>query len=183
MAESPAATVALNYRRTHERALKLAEDLRQEQLVWRPGPKAPSIGFHLWHMARWADHLQAFLNNASQQIWEAQGLAQRWGFTQRALGHMDTGMGMDDDASASLPLPGKDALLDYARRAFAAADAAVEQVGVRRFDAPREDPRTSWADAPTIGAVIIGNLAHDNRHLGMIEALRGVQGLRGTATR
>jgi hypothetical protein len=34
-----------------------------------------------------------------------------------------------------------------------------------------------------LGDAILSWLVHDSRHLGMIECLLGVQGLRGTATR
>ena len=37
-------------------------------------------------------------------------------------------------------------------------------------------------DTRDIGGLLLNHFAHDNRHLGMIEALRGVQGLSGTAT-
>jgi hypothetical protein len=37
-------------------------------------------------------------------------------------------------------------------------------------------------DASPLGHAIADQLSHTARHLGMIECLRGVQGLRGTAT-
>jgi hypothetical protein len=40
----------------------------------------------------------------------------------------------------------------------------------------------SDGDSTTLGASIAGQLSHTARHLGMIECLRGIQGLRGTAT-
>jgi hypothetical protein len=39
-----------------------------------------------------------------------------------------------------------------------------------------------YGDDTTIGDVILNHLSHADRHLGMIEALRGVLGERGTAT-
>ena len=39
-----------------------------------------------------------------------------------------------------------------------------------------------YGDTETIGDVILNHLSHADRHLGMIEALRGVLGERGTAT-
>ena len=63
--------------KTHQRLLEIVDDLSEPQLIWRPGPHAPSIGFHLWHMARWADRLQATLptmalaqsSDAMPEIW------------------------------------------------------------------------------------------------------------------
>ena len=42
-------------RLAHQRLLALVADLTDDQLRWRPGPHAPGIGFHLFHLARWAE--------------------------------------------------------------------------------------------------------------------------------
>jgi DinB superfamily len=188
-------TLALNIvtsfatRRTHEAVLRLADDLSDEQLNERPSPLSPSIGFHVWHLARWADLLQSRVPGMTaelrktlgegKQIWEAEGLAQDWGFAEFNLGGEGTGMGMDDDVSAALPLPDHERLLEYARRAFEAANRAVEAADE---DALRANCTDLYGRETSVGAAIVGHLAHVNRHLGMIEALRGVLGLRGTAT-
>jgi hypothetical protein len=39
-----------------------------------------------------------------------------------------------------------------------------------------------WKEAE-VGDAVLSWFKHDNRHLGMIECMLGVQGLRGTATR
>ena len=39
----------------HEALLRVTEELTPEQFCWLPGPEAPPIGWHLWHIARWAD--------------------------------------------------------------------------------------------------------------------------------
>ena len=117
----------------YEQMLKVTEDLTEEEFTWRLGQveTAPSLGFHVWHIARWADRLQGGLPGMTSElgrrlgtrleVWETEGLASRWGFDSEALGFGETGMGMDDDVSASLPLPSKDIVRDYARRVFAAA--------------------------------------------------------------
>ena len=42
-------------RDVHDRVLRLAESLAEEELRARPGAHAPSIAFHVWHLARWAE--------------------------------------------------------------------------------------------------------------------------------
>lgn len=183
------AVVQYRVRQAHMFTLKLAEDLSDEQLRWSPGALAPSIAFHLWHTARWADLLQAWMREMTDalkerlgpggEIWEAERLAEQWGLDASALGHASTGMGMDDDASAALPLPPKERLLDYARRAFGAMDeavAAVDDEGLSESCTDQYGQRTS------VGSAVLSHVAHVNRHLGMMEALRGVLGVRGTAT-
>jgi hypothetical protein len=175
--------------KSHRRLLEIVDDLSEEQLNWRPGSHAPSIGFHVWHMARWADRLQATLPSMTtsqaqrlgpvREIWEADAFAQRWGWRADVLGYGQTGMEMSDDMAADLELPHKDTLIDYASHAFAAADRAVGAI-----DDPQLEERgiDIYGQENSVGYVLLVHLSHASRHLGMIEALRGVQGLRGTAT-
>ena len=182
-------------RSTHQSLLEVARDLTDEQLARRAARHAPPIRFHLWHIARWADRLQAALPTmtpqlagrlrAGQEIWDAEALAARWGIPPAALatdvlgGDAQAGVGLDDDASAALPLPAKELLLEYARRAFAAADEAVAAVDDADLPVRCTD---LYGERGSVGKVLTVHLTHANRHLGMIEALRGVQDLRGTAT-
>lgn len=183
MTDSTERRVAVVYSSTHEQVLKVVEGLDDRQLMWRPSKTAPCIGFHLWHLARWADYLQEMISDTGGQIWETEGLAAEWGLGDADLGFAGTGMGLDDDASASLPLPRKDVLLQYARRAFAQADQAVGILSDEDFDRTvRDRHEAEWKEAE-IGDAVLSWFKHDNRHLGMIECMLGVQGLHGTATR
>ena len=158
---------------THNQVLTLAEALTDEQVLWRPGPHAPSIGFHVWHLARWADH-DAHRFDGSPEIWVSESLATAWGFPA-GLGEADAGTGMGDDASELLVLPGKAQLSEYARAAFASLDETAERLEAAALSAPG----TGVADTVEV-TITYGT--HDNRHLGMIEALRGLLGISGTAT-
>ena len=40
---------------------EVVADLTEEQLRWQPNPTTPSIRFHLFHIARWADRLHQIL--------------------------------------------------------------------------------------------------------------------------
>lgn len=183
--------VAARYRQTHERALALLDDLSEEQLAWRPAGGAHSAAWIALHLARWADHLADHLPRMApelgrrlgpgRQLWEAEGLAARWGLDPALLGEEQTGMLMADGDAARLALPPKGPLLDYLRRAFALAERAVAVVDDATFRQPSAD-RSADRDAETIGDAILSHFAHENRHLGELESLRGLQGLRGTAT-
>jgi DinB family protein len=182
----------------HRNMLEAVTELGDDQMRWRP-PGSKSIAFNLWHIARWADPMQSVVGaltpglrerlGTSGEIWTREALSRKWGFPAGGLGAAETGMGMDEDASAELPLPSKDDLVGYATRVFEAADRAVREV--RDDDLARNaefDPAmVPWASPPDYGTVanwILGAIRHDSRHhLGMIEALKGAAGLRGTATR
>jgi hypothetical protein len=188
MTDSPARQIAARVREQHELVLKCARDLDDAQLAAPPGAHAPAIRFHLWHIARWADIVGAHLPtmgrataaDARHEIWATEALVDRWGLAEYDLGYRETGMSLPDAAALALPLPAAPALLAYAERAFAAAEAAIAAVDDERFVAPGQDP---LGRAITVGGAILNHLLHVGRHLGMIEALRGVLGLHGTATR
>lgn len=173
--------VASQYSNTQEDLLELVEGLTDEQFSWTPNPTTPSIGFHLWHMARWADYLQEMINGQDSQIWETEGLAARWSVATQTLGFADTGMGMDDSVTAALQLPEKAQLLDYVRKTFAAAQQAIAQINDATFRTVYADLHgKSWHNGQ-IGPIIMTWLTHDNRHTGMIECLIGLQGMSGSA--
>jgi hypothetical protein len=153
----------------------------------RPSQSAPSIALHAWHAGRWIDRhayaISSWLDPAAtvDEVWIALGVAERWSLTGIDLGDFGgTGAGLDDSASAALPLPDVDAILDY----LVAASRSLEGVlGRIEDDAVLERVVVDlYGDETQIGEAILNHLSHADRHLGMIEALRGVIGERGTAT-
>jgi len=100
---------------------------------------------------------------------------------------------MEHDVAASIPkIIGKENLLNYARRVFAASEQALSSLNLAELG----DPRTSIMEFEIIGssireapgeqttniADIMFHITHSNRHLGMIEALRGLLAMNGTAS-
>lgn len=197
-------TLAQRIRMTNAYLLKVTEDLTDEQLCKRPSPTAPPIGWHLWHISRWADRFQASFpkrgdGNVDQpadpnrDIWHLENLASQWELNAATLGVLETGAGMEHDVAAFIPrIIGKHNLLHYARRVFAASEQTLSNLSPAELD----NPRTSIMEFEIIGnsiqeapgkdtthmADISFHISHANRHLGMIEALRGLLDMNGTAT-
>jgi len=186
---APAAYDVLSaYQNIHQIVLKQAEGLTDEQLRWKPENYSTSIGFHLWHLAREADYLKAAILEhfpalgpgfgEAKQIWHEEELAEKWGFPA------DTGVGtgMSDEMAASLPIPPKDELLDYLRRAYAAVEAFLELLDTRHAQLGTiEDADLKKAVERSRFNLLVFML-HDARHLGMIECLTGLQTGFGSAT-
>ncbi|MEZ4683527.1 MAG: hypothetical protein R2932_55895 [Caldilineaceae bacterium] len=103
-----------------------------------------------------------------QQIWRQEKLTARWRLEPNQLGGLETSVGMEDHVAAKIPLPEKSILLGYCRRTFEEFERAVEEQPIAQFDEIIEGVRAE--------------VTHAAHHLGMIEALRGAQSLRGTAT-
>ena len=167
----------------HANIVTAASEADDDQFTRWLAPNVPSVGWHVWHIARWADRVHARLpcmanrdteGRARPEIWEVESLAAKWNLDRPRLGYGETGMEMGDAAASALRLPDRDTVIAYARRAFAAAEAACsatadEYLAVRGPDvlyAGRMDRER------TVGEAMIGHLSHANRHLGMIEGIR-----------
>lgn len=169
----------------HETMLETIDALPADDFDRRVGPKAPSIAFHLWHTARWADRFHAEFprlaggNEPRDEIWTEEGLSVRWGLSG-ALGDAATGTGLDDDESSTLVLPAAAEVRRYAEAAFRAMEETYRSVRDDELLAATTNlyDEEEWTVLEHFG----WHLAHGNRHLGMIEALRGVLGAEGTAT-
>lgn len=179
----PADTLDLAKQRskmTRELVLKVIDGLSDDQLAWRPAPRAHSMGWTLWHIARCADKFAAQAGGTAER-WVKEGLAAKWGLAEVLLGSNGVGTGVDDETAATLRPPSKDMLVDYTRRSFAALDAVVDRFDA---DAVAREQTTFYFDEPaSIGRAFVTSIAHENRHLGELEYVKGLLGLRGTATR
>lgn len=170
---------------THDAVLETGRDLDAAELLLERGATAPSIGFHLWHMARWADrlaaHLRAELSDSSedgQEIWESAGWVGRFGFASSDLGFGDTGMSMSEAVWKDLPTLDPAMLLSYVEAAFAEAN------GLLKSAASHAEHRCLdlYGRPGTVGDILVAHLSHMSRHLGMIEALVGLGGRPGSVT-
>lgn len=181
--------VLYSYRDIHKVILNLADDLDDDQLNWKPEGYSTSIGFHLWHLGRESDYLQAaILHNNPQfipefgdgkQLWENEALAQRWGFPEGL--HETVGTGLPDEAAARLPIPKKAELLDYLRRSYEAIEQFIELLDTCYPDFEKVDEELK-KKIEMIRLNLLVFLSHDCRHLGMMECLKGLQTGFGSAT-
>lgn len=195
------ATIASRIHLVHRWLLDATVSLSEEAFYQRVGVTSPPIGWHLWHISRWADRVQASLPRSTDPeyyqpdpnhgIWEQEGLVAAWDLNPATLGTLEDGSGMTHDDAAALPhRVGKTALIDYATRVFAALDSAVSELtpeqcrSTRRSVMEYEISNGKIYKAPgketTLAADLGFHLSHANRHIGMIEALRGVLGQEGT---
>ena len=171
------------YRLTHQRLLKAAEEMTPDQFMWSAGPSLHSVAWQLWHAARWDDVLASYLHRAlgqdpRAQVWEREALADRWSLATGSMGRRDTGTEMSNEAAEDVRFPDQEAVAGYARMAFAYAEEGIELIPDELLLAvAKDDP-----DGDTQMDNVVIYLEHLSRHLGMIEAIRGLEGLTGSAT-
>jgi hypothetical protein len=161
-------------------------------------PDAPPIGWHIWHMARFADRLQAKLRqvtdgNVGGEVWENERTRDVWDARSERLGVFYTGMGQShEDAQTIIAKVGKDAVLEYAQASFETCDSRIQALSDADFEkdyfgildyAYDSTTGSVWATEPKTSAVaqdLVFHAAHGSRHMGMIEALKGLLGSAGT---
>ena len=187
-AESLTRLLVWNYALAHERTLKVVEDLTNEQFAKPLHRSVHSIGWQLWHIARWDDRFAEILleklpdlardHGPARQLWKEESIGERWGFPVGNMGLRDTGTHMKDEDADQLSLPSKPEVVDYARRAFAFADEIAGSLtdSLILMESP-SDP-----DHESVGQNLMYWIDHVNRHLGMMEAMKGQLGLTGSAT-
>jgi DinB superfamily len=177
-------TLLRSYRLTHKRLLTLAEELSPEQFALSAGPSLHSVAWQLWHAARWDDVLASYFHRAlaqdpRTQVWERESLADRWSLASGSMGRRDTGTEMSNEAAEEIRFPDQKEVVSYARLAFAYAEDAIEGIPDDLLLAvAKDDP-----DGDTQFDNVLIYLEHLSRHLGMIESIRGLQGLVGSSTR
>lgn len=176
-------SIADRINQTHDSILTLCDALSNDEICLRAAKTAPPIGWHLWHIARWADHFQASFPD-SVQIWKRDDYPVQWVVDTTFLGPMETGMGMPVFLAAeTIQKIGKVRLVDYARLVFTACRDAMRGLNMEHLAGKRQSFMTFKREGDTIvyaqGADTtlledaIWHISHANRHRGMIEALIG----------
>jgi len=187
---TPLAAIMNYYRDTNADVLKTVSALSDDQIAWQPHPACNSIAFLLWHMARWEDHMQATVPGMteelsrrlppSQQIWEREQIAKKWGFAELQLGELDLGTGFDRNVSDEPPWPQKEVLLEYVRQTFAAVEHAISSIDEAQFEEiersqfDNEYMKETMAESVTVGNAVMEHLIHNVHHLGEIYYLIGL---------
>lgn len=176
------------YKVNHKLILALVDGLTDDQMLWRPTGYNNSIAFNLWHIARWSDNLIAEvlkeypdlalgLGDATE-IWEQDSLAEKWGLPAVLY---PGGTGLSDDAVEGLKFPAKDEMVAYLRKTFSRTEEFVEKLDARH---PASEPVAEEALNKTLTEVrwhLYYYLMHHCRHLGMMEALKGLLTGKGSA--
>jgi hypothetical protein len=180
MESTPYNELVVAFAEVHQQILKLAEGLPEGELAWRPGPMANTLGFYLWHIARWADYLPASLPETTpglrqllgprQETGYRENLAARWQLNPEQLGDNESGMDMGGEKAAGLVLPDKDTLLAYAGQAFAALEQVLPLIDEAQFTMMRQQ---AWA-TQTLGHYLFDHLRHECEHLGMMMYIHGL---------
>ncbi len=177
------------YKVNHKLILKLIEYMSDEQLLWKPDGYNNSIAFNLWHIARWSDNLVADVLKEfpdlgldmgdPREVWEQESLGEKWGLPPVLN---PGGTGLSDEAADGLSFPSKEEMTAYLRKTFTRTEEFIE-----KFDAryPVSEPIADEGLHKKLTDIrwnLYYYLLHHSRHLGMMEALKGLLTGKGSAS-
>lgn len=182
----------------HEWLIRAGKVITPEHFIHLFSQDAPPIGWHLWHIARFADRLQSKLATVSTgsevvENWYRDGICAKWKLLPENLGVFETGMGQTHEhAHATIIQAGSNAIIDYAKDVFESCDIQVAQLSDADFEKTYYGILDYGYDATTgevwaterkesiVAQDLIFHTTHASRHMGMMEALRGLLGTAGT---
>ncbi len=163
-------------RQLHDRLQVLVSDLSDELLRWSPMPGAHCLAFALWHIARCDDNYLRAHVQGRPEIWDEEGWAERWGMDSES-----TGMLLSDEEATDLVFPPKEDILAYAQRVWREVEDFV--AGLDPEEMAQTVSHVERTTGLSRGQLIITHIyGHDNRHMGEMEYIKGLLGLRGSIT-
>ena len=145
------------------------KDLSQDELKWRPGPEANSIGFILWHQLRCEDAVVSDWIQHESQLW----ITEQW-YNKLNLPDDpdDNGYGYTAEQVAAFPVPQLADMLSYGEAVRARTVEYLRSEAGNRLD---EVVQTQAFGELSIGQVFSILLCEIALHVGQIAYLRGLQ--------
>lgn len=145
---------------------EVVQDLTPEELAWRPGPEANTMGWTLWHMLRVEDMWVQFFTQGQLELWERDGWHQKFGLPTR-----DNGFGHTAEQVAAFPALDLATLLQYGEAVRAGTLEYLRNLGPQDFESvPRE--RRPDVSVAAMFRQLMGELY---QHLGQLAYLKGLK--------
>jgi uncharacterized damage-inducible protein DinB len=163
---TPAELLTDAFTRNREGVHDVVAGLDEDALAWRPGPRANSIAWLVWHLLRVPDDHVADVAG-TDQVWTSQGYARRFGLP---FDDTATGWRHSSDEVGQVRVGG--ALLgEYADAVTEATLAFLSTVGTDDLDRVVD---TRWDPPVTLGVRLVSVVDDDAKHLGQAEYVKGL---------
>jgi hypothetical protein len=159
-------------RNLHGQYDEAIKDLTDDQFLWRANDKGHPISFILWHYVRTEDNIINYVLQGKPTIWLEGGWNEKFGLHKAAQG---TGMTLEE--AQNLKITPKNDWQAYQSAVWAATDAFLDSANEATMqERVTVKPLGEMPRETAIGQVC---LTHGFTHLGEIQHLRGLQGLKG----
>jgi uncharacterized damage-inducible protein DinB len=153
--------------RIREEVHAAVDGLTADQLAFRPGPDANSIGWLVWHLARVQDDHVADAAGF-EQVWLTAGWADRFGLP---LDPADHGFGHDSAQVASVRIASAELLTGYYDAVHEQSLRYVQDLTEADLDRIVD---TRWDPPVTLGVRLISVIDDDVQHAGQAAYVRGL---------
>ena len=140
-------------------------DLTPEEMMWRAGPEANSIGWILWHMTRVEDMWFQFFIRRETEIWARDGWDEKFGLPAR-----DNGFGHTLEQVAEFPAYNLADMLKYGTEVRAATLKYLKTVTAEQMEVVPREARQEMS----IGRIFRQVVGEMYQHQGHIAYLKGL---------
>lgn len=161
-------------RRMHNDYDQSIADLTEDQLNWKAGEKGLPLSFILWHYVRTEDNIVNYVLQGKSTVWLDGGWNERFGLHKAAQG---TGMSHED--AQALRIGPLDAWQAYQAGVWKATEDFLG--GLSDEQLQEMTAVKPLGEMPRESAIGMMCLTHGFTHLGEIQHLRGLMGLKGMA--
>ncbi|MDO8473515.1 MAG: DinB family protein [Dehalococcoidia bacterium] len=147
--------------------MKAIDGLTHDELKWRPGPGANSIGLLLFHQARSEDTFVQTRIQGKPQVWESG----KW-YEKMGLPATEQGSHYTMEQMHAFRVPESKDLIAYSEAVRARTNEYLKGMTAGKFDSIVNMPRRGDI---SIGSVFTFVIVHAGEHAGDISYLRGLQ--------
>src|SRR3990170_8070983 len=146
--------------RARQTTLKAIDGLTCDEIKWRPGPGANSIGILAFHQARSEDAFVHTIIQGKPQVW----VSEKW-YERMKLRDNDTGSHFTVEQVAAFCVPEMSDVLAYGDAVRALTAEYIKALTAKEFD--RVVKMARWGDV-TVGTLFSAVIVHSSMHAGDI---------------
>ena len=155
------------FNRIREEGEQVVSGLSADQLAYRPGPRANSIAWLVWHLARIQDDHVADVAGLDQ-VWTSAGWHERFGLP---FNPHDTGYGHRPDDVAQLDGVSGEDLVGYLAAVHEQTLGYLKDLTLTDLDRIVDE---RWDPPVSLGVRLISVVNDDSQHLGQAAYVRGL---------
>ncbi len=155
------------FNRIREEGEAVVSGLSSDQLAYRPGPRANSIAWLIWHLTRIQDDHIADVAGI-EQVWTSDGWAERFGLP---FDPRDTGYGHRSDDVAELHGASGELLVGYLAAVHEQTLGYLEDLTLTDLDRIVDE---RWDPPVSLGVRLVSVVNDDSQHLGQAAYVRGL---------
>ena len=149
----------------HEYLMDALDGLTSDEIIWKPGPGANSIGWILWHMLRVEDMWFQFFIQRQPEIWEKDNWNEKFGLPTR-----DNGFGHTPEQVNNFPIYDLTEMLAYGSAVRTATLSYLKSMTAEQLDVVPREARPEMS----VGRIFRQVIGEIYQHQGHIAYLKGL---------